>query len=345
MKSMIPLLGTGLFLITLSLASGAVLDLPSWDEEERARLAEEGWVAGELLLTDRPLVVEEEATQAPVEELEQPQEGELAGAEQDEKHIPEEYLGAYFAEKPEQFLVDPQNLLAPKDFNDRLSFLNYHASDSAIDLYVYVFGGDQIIPSDVRAEEMVERLYTSGKPAMIVYYYLGSPQSSAIYLSPEITDVVSAAEQRRALQSSVVQSLGNVDEVNQMEAFLVQMSIRIYWMQRMMAGTAEAGMDEMGADAFPSAEPLPESRQKLELQPWMRQVIVVVSMFSGMALLGFVGWSWWHDRARYVFPEFEVEPRLGGDFAAGVGAVISFSSAGVPPARQRDQVPDYMRRM
>ena len=49
-------------------------------------------------------------------------------------------------------------------------------------------------------------------------------------------------------------------------------------------------------------------------------------------------------RTRYQFPDFEVEPRLGGAHAAGVGAVISFASASVPPASQRDQVPDYLRR-
>ena len=53
----------------------------------------------------------------------------------------------------------------------------------------------------------------------------------------------------------------------------------------------------------------------------------------------------WRSRLRFRFPEFEVEPRLGGGHAAGIGAVISFSSSAVPPARQRDQVPDYMRRM
>jgi hypothetical protein len=53
---------------------------------------------------------------------------------------------------------------------------------------------------------------------------------------------------------------------------------------------------------------------------------------------------WLRLSARYRFPDFEVEPRLGGAHAAGVGAVISFASAAVPPASQRDQVPDYLRR-
>ena len=49
-------------------------------------------------------------------------------------------------------------------------------------------------------------------------------------------------------------------------------------------------------------------------------------------------------RAKYFFPEFEVEPRLGGPHAAGVGAVISFGRAAPSPAFQREQLPDYLRR-
>ena len=49
-------------------------------------------------------------------------------------------------------------------------------------------------------------------------------------------------------------------------------------------------------------------------------------------------------RARYRFPEFEVEPRLGGPHAAGVGAVISFGRAAPSPAFQREQMPEYLRR-
>ena len=53
---------------------------------------------------------------------------------------------------------------------------------------------------------------------------------------------------------------------------------------------------------------------------------------------------WWRVRARYRFPQSEVEPRLGGNHAAGIGAVISFANPAIPPATQRNQVPDYMRR-
>ena len=71
-------------------------------------------------------------------------------------------------------------------------------------------------------------------------------------------------------------------------------------------------------------------------------VLAVVVLAGG---LGWAGRIIALRRVRYVFPEVEVGTLLGAPHAAGVGAVISFSSAQLPPSQQRDQVPDYIHRM
>jgi len=317
--------------------------LPAWDSEDRSALQEDGWIAGGSLLTYEALPEEEKAEETPLA-VDEPTREELA--ETDENVVGEEYLARYFEGKPERYLVDPQGLLGTKELQDLQAFLDYHAGDSSIDMYIYVFGGDQEIPGDVREEEVVERLYSVGKPAVVVYYYLGAPQRSEIYLSPVITDTVSAAEQRRALKSSVVQAFASVNPAEQLEAFLVQMSIRIYWMERMTEGTAAATMEAIPdgdeARAFGRKKEVVEAGP--ELPDWMGLAGGTVASVCGGLLLFWSGMMWWKSRVRFRFPEFEVEPRLGGSHAAGIGAVISFSSAAVPPARQRDQVPNYMRR-
>ncbi len=325
-------------LVAGAFAAGEPL-LPAWNGTERADLEAAGWIPGALLLTDEPLPDE-----TPPEPLKMPlpKPEEIAGDFALSSEVAEEFLPAYFAERPKSFLIDPQNLLSGPDHRDRLGFLNYHASDSSIDLFVYVIGGGQEIPSEVREEETIERFFSEGRPAAIVYYYLGAPQRSVVYLSPSLTDAVSAAEQHRALESSIMQAFEKVDASGQFEKFLVQMSIRIYWMERMLAGESAAGI---GA-ALP-----PVSHEKIaaaEKMPWLRDLPVrygvpVASLVAAFLTL-FGLHHWLALRARYRFPEFEVEPRLGGAHAAGVGAVISFASASVPPASQRDQVPDYLRR-
>jgi hypothetical protein len=314
-------------------------ELPSWEGHE-PDAAE--WVAGSELLAADP------APDGSVMEFAEAEAGGTPAVESGLSEIPETYWPAYFAERPKEFLIDPQNLLGPVARRERLEFLKYHAGDSSIDLFVYVFGGDQEIPGEVREEELVERLFSKDRPAAVVFYFLGAPDRSVLYLSPSLADVVAMAEQRRALDSSMMQALAKVDAAGQFEAFLVQMSIRIYWMERMMGGAGE----HAEAMALPDKAPMAAGRDRKSklmklIQPYLDQARPY-AMQAGTGLAGLllllVLRSWMKWSARYRFPDFDVEPRLGGAHAAGVGAVISFTSAAVPPASQRDQTPEYLRR-
>ena len=322
--------------------------LPEWSPKEREQLESMGWVAGGLLLTNDPVPDEAEAQKEAPLAVEAPSAGEIADEATPSPEIAEKYLPAYFAERPTSFLIDPQGLLSAADYRDRLSFLTYHASDSAIDLYVYVIGGNQEIPGQVREEEMIERFFSEGRPAAIVFYYLGMPQRSEVYLSPSITDEISAAEQQRALASSVMQAFEKLNPAEQIESFLVQMSIRIYWMERMLGGAPAPSSDEVPIADRRLALKRGSEHAKGESIAAIQAKAMKYAGPAGIGMGGFcivvmVGY-WLRRRARYRFPEFDVEPRLGGAHAAGVGAVISFASANLPPASQRDQVPDYLRR-
>lgn len=338
---------SAIFMLLATAALGLVEPpLPAWEDENREDMIEGGWIAGGSLLGFGPLPDEEIAAETPLDDV-GPAPDALTEEESDENIVSEEYLTEYFAEKPPGFLVDPQGLMPETERKDLEAFLDYHSGDASIDMFIYVFGGGQEIPSDVREEEVVERLYSVGRPAVVVYYYLGSPQRSTTYLSPIITDAVSAAEQRRALQSSVMRAFESTEPFEQLEAFLVQMSIRIYWMERMTEGTAIETMEEIpggaAARSFTRKAEL-DVVADTPLPPWVKISAGAAASAVGFLLFVWSGFMWFRARARYVFPEFDVEPRLGGSHAAGIGAVISFSSSSVPPASQRAQVPDYMRR-
>jgi len=318
--------------------------LPVWQPDERKALESKGWVAGSLLLSDEPIP---ELKEEPIKELkvEQPKAEELI-PEVPASVIPEKFLPQYFAEKPGSFLVDPQGLLSAEQARDRLEFLKYHSGDSSIDLYIYLFKGDQEIPGEVRQEEIVERFYSYGKPAAVVFYYLGAPQRSVLYLSPSLTEAVPAVEQRRALQSSVMQAFEKLKPTEQLEAFLVQSSIRVYWMERLLNAQKEEASPLLVEAAAP-VKPVKLSFLKKH-EPEIRAIVgkwaVPVSILIALLFAAISG-NWWLRRnMRYRFPDFHVEPRLGGEHAAGVGAVISFASTALPPASQRVQVPDYLRR-
>lgn len=310
--------------------------LPEWEDGGRKALEETGWVAGADLLAAEP---------AEALDVDPPKPEEIAGDADPVATVPEEFLDDYFAERPRAFLVDPQHLLDPEQHRDRLKFLDDHAAESSIDLFVYLLGGDQEMPGEVRSEETIERFFATGRPAVIVFYYLGAPQRAEVYLSPSLTDAVPATEQHRALESSVMQALERSAGPEQLEKFLTQMSIRIYWMEDLVAGgpAVAAEMPQarpVEADDTAVAKPGKFAR----LWPVVSGYALPAGVLLGAVLTALGASRWQRSRGRHRFPEFEVEPRLGGAHAAGVGAVISFASAAVPPASQRDQMPDYLRR-
>ncbi len=312
--------------------------LPEWIGKERERLEDAGWIAGGILLSDEPLP-EDGAL-----ELEGPTADELVGDSQLPPEIPEKFLSAYFAERPKAFLIDPQGLLSPQDFRDRLKFLNDHSNDTAVDLYVYLIGGKQDIPGQVREEELIERFFSEGRPAAIVFYYFGVPQRSEVYLSPSVTDAVPPAEQQRALASSVMQAFEKLDPAEQLEAFLVQMSIRVYWMERMLGGKPSEQPFAAATIVKKSAKELPRSASMVLVQAKFTKYRLPAGIgLAAMAMGALVHYARQRHQKTY-FPVLEVEPRLGGTHAAGIGAVISFASVTLPPAAQRDQVPEYLRR-
>jgi hypothetical protein len=326
------------WVISAGLAAGAAEPpMPAWRDEDRKALEKGEILPGLELLTDEVPELPAEAADVP-----SPTEEEVAAAESVSPEVDEKYLDAYFGARPERFLVDPQNLLGTKDARDRESFLKYHAGDSQVDLFVYLFDGHQAIPSGVREEEVVERFFSEGKPAVVVYYYLGAPQKSDIYVSPQLSETVSSAEQRRALISSVEEALEKPDALAQFEAFCVQLSIRIYWMERAAGLVKDEPATPVARREKAEAPAKAESASVLKAKAWGQRYGVSGGIMVSAVLVVFGGVSFARRRARYRFPSFDVPARLGGSHAAGIGAVISFGSTTQSPSSQRNDVPNYL---
>ncbi len=311
--------------------------LPRWSEEDAARLLQ-----GEELITDAlfQLSPEDELAAPALGVLELPDLGPDNLELIDPTQIAEEDLTKFFGQKPKSYLSDPQNLLTRQEYRDRLSFLKYHASDSKVGFYVYVFDEKQIIPPIVRAEELFSRYFADDGPTVLLFYFMGNPKRSEIHLSADLVRSVGKSERNRALQSSINQAVVKSQSVDQLDGFCVQMSIRIYWMEKAL----EAGLIAPIEEDKPTKVVNQNAEKIAALHLWWMSWRIPLGVGFVVVLVGSV-FTWWRRRRMtYVFPEFDVAPRLGGQHGAGIGAVISYSSARIPAAMQREQVPDYSRR-
>jgi hypothetical protein len=321
-------------LLLLPLGAWAQVDQPPpwprWSDEDTQRLLE-----GEELLSDllfRPLE-ESDVTASVMAGVPLPSRG--IEEESNSPELSEEVLAKYVSQKPKNFLIDPQKFLSRQEYRDRLSFLKYHASDSSVGLYVYLLDDSQQWPPDTKLENLWRNHFADAGPTVLVCYFMGNPSRSEIFVSPNLMESVGKAEQTRALQSSVKNAYVKSDPVDQLDGFCEQLSTRIYWMEKAFKAGVIAPPDEEAQDSAKSAS-----------YPWLvpiRQWWKKWQWSMGMALAAttcVVLLLWWRRaHRRYQLPVFDVPHRLGGNHAASVGAVISYSNPYLSAQAQREKPP------
>lgn len=260
----------------------------------------------------------------------------------DESIIPQEDLLKYFSGKPESYLSDAQMLLSDQAVRDREAFLRYHADDSQIPIYIFLFRGEQEVPQEFPAQLQLKRQLYGEEDVVLVYYHLGQPEKSSLAMNDELRVRVSDGDYRRALQAAIAEAGEKSNEVDQLENFAVQLSIRLYWIERNLREAESAAAIE----AFEEQKAnIPTPRLLPQPPEWWEDVRVPVMGILALltvAVLGFVGRLIAIRRRSYFFPEPDFAGRLGAPHAAGVGAVIAFHSKRVPPAAQKEEQPDYL---
>ncbi|MCH2063495.1 MAG: hypothetical protein MK194_07185 [Roseibacillus sp.] len=322
-------------------------DLPIWSPSDYEKVKKGEIVAGQQFFAPAPVdpeaKIEREVVELPelVEETVQPEEDETA--------ISAEHMAQYFQEIPRDergepiFLSDPQELLSQQEFRDREAFLQYHSSESNIGMHVYLFDHRQELPDGTDIYTVYQELFAKHGSVALVFYYLGAPDRAQFLLSPKIRAVMSQDEQNRALKAAIQEAFEKSDAAYQLDNFLVELSIRLYWIERELK-VARATREARGLESEDGSIPVGKGSEEDNF----RLVSYVILVFFGLALFGLLAWGawiWLQGRRKYLFPEAECGPLLGAPHAAGVGAVISFSNAHLPPSRQRDQMPDYLQRI
>ena len=305
--------------------------LPRWVEEDAQQL-----LAGEDLLTDalfQPFPEQELA--APVMEgvvLPDP-----ALREQHEPtEISEADLHRFFAEKPQSFLVDPQQILTSQESSDVVHFLTYHDSDSTVNFFVYVFGAQQTVPSHIDADQLLATFFGDAGPTVLLFYHVGDPARSDIFLSRELYRSVGQAEKKRSLQSAIHSALGKSEPADQLIAFCVQLSHRIYGMEKAFHAGVIAPVEV--EEQMPT-EPMHRTYLAALSDWWREWQLPVTLSIAVMAVAGLAGLTR-RLRRRYRLPTFPAPQRLGASDGAGVGAHISFANPHLPPSAQRQKSHD-----
>ena len=299
------------------------LVMPQWSDEEMEELEGGALVPGSSLMGSLALERLFEGNREPIEFEKELMNIPSEPHPEDElpTTIDESYFQVYFRQPPGSYLIDP---------------------------YLYLFDAKQELPEGETAERVMSEHYGESGHSLVVFYFLGIPERTQIVMSPMITETIGLEMRKNALIRSVEEALDRSEAVAQIESFSVQLSIRLYWMEKELGHVEvrEASvLHPLGVEASEEAEDEAVSWNSLSNSPRVRLIgggigILIVTVAS--ALFG----KWLADRKRtYVFPESEGNLLLEAPHAAGVGAVIAYTSASSPPSVQRDEGSDYLQRM
>ncbi len=256
--------------------------------------------------------------------------------------IDEAFAGTYFDKPASSYLIDPQSLLTERELEEREGFLNYHAKNSVIDLYVYLFEGKQDIPAKESPHSVLRNFFADRGDVAVAFYHKGRPDRVQVAYSSRINRGVSTEEREAAILRSQEAAGEKSDAASQFESFLIEMSGCLYAMEKKLPSVT---LTLETLEKLEAARHEPESTFFEKIPEGVKTFIATVGFLSFLGILGFFGRRVIENGRVYEFPEAEGPAILDAPHAAGVGGVLSYSSAAQPPSLQKTHSNDYLHRL
>lgn len=246
----------------------------------------------------------------------------------------------YFAHAPVEFLIDPQRLLTEQKSNDIMRFLEFHADESKIRIYVMAIGENQKIPDDVDIEALHQKWF-SDSPAVLMLYFREKPELTQLVFNGSIRDSLPKSVFDRILQNCLRE--GGVADLapDQVEKMAIELSIQLYWLGRLMEQEDKDDPSLAAASSVHEMMASPDAPELLreyapgifidERGKTLSVILTFVFVLGGLAATGCVAWivMWWRGRENVsgeplLFPEFRIARRLGGEYCGGGFVSMSF---------------------
>jgi hypothetical protein len=245
----------------------------------------------------------------------------------------------YSKEKAQSFLFDPQNLLKIREYKDVIRFLDYHSSDSTIDIYIYLFDKKQKIPTEIEAYQIMDRFYANGKNCLIAYYFLGAPSRSIIAYSSHLKNSPLFDRQEKILQSSVIEAHKKDEPSDQLLRFCSQLSIKLYEVNKT---TDDRNVESLFNLKYPKNDKL-GIKKYVETFTHQLSEFKILIISTGLAVIGIcIAIMIRRKNQCYMLPEIIENQRLGCPNAAGVGAAICYKNQKISPKEQRKNLKNYI---
>ena len=259
-----------------------------------------------------------------------------------------EFLDAAAAWPLDDLLIDPGSELPETQAEDLRRFLGYHAEESRLPLRVLLLARDEKLPAldSLTSLENLGGGSVINRRAVLLVYPMGEPWRARLFLPSAAHQAVSTAYLTRLFDGCLNAAATASQEEGQLHEFVVQLSIRLFWLEKELSQRAPAALapvtadapdtplSEVGSHTAPVPAPLPTPAPAtagllpLSLDLPTASLVTIAALLSFLLVLAFLrlirgAKKAAHERRHrlvWTLPEQEAETRLGGAFCGGGGA-------------------------
>lgn len=334
------LMGYGWSVLFLRAQGDESLPLPRWSEEELSAMREQPqatpllnnllWPENvEFLAEAEPAPADTPDARQPAADLSRFLPPHLIASPGAGRPLPSAYIptataslrdvsSAFLADAAQwpakRHLIDPNGEVSETMEEDFARFLEFHARDARVRLHVLLLGREEKLPSSVNPASLAQGNLQRGDACLAVVPR-GEPWRLRLFLSRDIHAIAPPTELSQMLEDCVRDAMLATDEDEQIHRLLVRLSIRLFWLERLLS-KPPAVKEVIIASPEPMSEvkALPEPLPTVLIKP-------VVWVGAGLVVfLAIVFWRWRRYKLRHyvwTLPEREVRPRLGGAHCGG----------------------------
>jgi hypothetical protein len=249
-----------------------------------------------------------------------------------------EFVEACLDAPAEERLLDPTSVVAESQREDISRFLQFHARDARVDAYLLVIDRDQRLPEGADLSRIASGALLGGDACLAVYP-LGEPWRARLFMSSSVHESVAPKYLSGLLEDCSRDALQVSDPLEQLHRFAVRLSIRLFWLEKVMPAKAKTAPLELARPAVQLPEviaempppPVEMTRGKagVEWAALIRDPRFIAAALSVLLIplliiilrarhVSYLRTHVWH------LPEVEAPVRLGGAFSGGAGAIIQF---------------------
>lgn len=242
--------------------------------------------------------------------------------------VPPEFLAACAQCLPNEYLIDPEQLVPEIQNHDLMRLLEFHARDARIKLYVLMIAHDQKLPEGVELDKIASGSLLQSDACLLIYP-LGEPWRTRLFVSRSIHNQISTGFLSETIQACLQESLQTSNVHDQLRRYTIHLSTRLFWLQKALAPhtSTKNGKEQTLAEFAPQLKaPAAYSTSSL--------ISMALWGAASLLALGLTGLASRHlhhrlrlrrQRRIWMLSEPETVPRLGGAFTGGGGGMIRYA--------------------